>query len=79
MQFKYMYEIEETISEYRSIEIPERAPLVDKIKMQPWMNVYDFWWVYKYYDSRNITALLIAVSLLLIAVYVGIRLHKYVR
>ena len=73
-QFKFADEIRKNIRNYGQSDLAQNAPDVEKIKIQPWMNLFDIWWVYGYFLNGNYSSLVTAFCLLLIAAYSGTKL-----
>jgi len=48
-QFKFIYEITKEIRNYRYLELPDNVRKSEKTMASPYMNVYDFWWLYNYF------------------------------
>ena len=78
-QFKFIYKMTEEIKDYRYLELPDNAKRSEKTMASPYMNVYDFWWLYNYYTDRSYAGLFAALVLLLLAIYSGLRLLKLSR
>jgi 4-amino-4-deoxy-L-arabinose transferase-like glycosyltransferase len=76
-QFKFIHDITRNIKNYRYSPAPEDAPLIEKIKAQLIMNVFDFWWVYKYFQYGSYGGIVVAICLFTLAVYSLFRLKKY--
>lgn len=76
-QFRFIYKMAEEMKEYRYSKPPENARFVEKIKSDPYMNVFDFWWVHKYFLDGSYSGFIVAISLLLIAIYSATRLWKF--
>lgn len=75
-QFRFIYEIAGKIKDYKHLEPPEDATLVEKIKTEPIINVFDFWWVYKYFLDGSYSGFIVAIVLLLLAIYSYSRLRR---
>jgi hypothetical protein len=43
---------------------------------QPWINVFDFWWLYKYFLENSLSGIMAAFVLLVISVISAMRLLK---
>jgi 4-amino-4-deoxy-L-arabinose transferase-like glycosyltransferase len=76
MQVDFIYEIAKNIHNYSYTEPPENAPIYDKIKTVPLYNLYDFWWLYTYFIEKSSSGFMVALILLLIAVYTAIKLRN---
>lgn len=46
------------------------------IRSQPWLNVFDFWWLYKYYLENSFTGFIAAFVLLLLSATSAMKLFK---
>lgn len=64
---------------YRYSKIPEDAPITEILEGRPSMNVLDFWWVYKYFIDNSYAGFIVALTLLLLAVYAAVRVWKHSR
>jgi hypothetical protein len=64
------------IRNYRYLELPDNARKSEKIMASPYMNVYDFWWLYNYYTDRSYAGLFAALVLLLLTIYTAMKLWK---
>lgn len=73
-QFKFIYDMSKKIKDYRYSESPEDATLAGQMKVNPYMNIFDFWWAYKYFVEGRLSGL--AISLLLLAGYCASRLWR---
>jgi hypothetical protein len=78
-QFRFINEIAKGIKNYTYTSSPADATDDEKIKINPIMNVFDFWWLYKYFIDGEYSGFLVATMLLLLAIYSGIRLYKLSR
>jgi len=77
-QFKFVYEMAAVMKDYRYSEHHENAQLKEKIKLDPSMYLFDFWFVYRYYLNGERTILIAALVLLLITIYTTAKLLKTV-
>ena len=77
-QFKFIYGIAKEIKDYRYSKPPKDAIFAEKIKIDPCMNVFDFWWLYRYFLDGNYSGFIAALTLLLSAIYIIVRLRKSV-
>jgi hypothetical protein len=73
-RFQSIYEMGQRIDNYRHADVSENAPLPERIKAYPPMNIYDFWWVYVYYLKGIRAGFLIAAALGGICIMSGYRL-----
>jgi hypothetical protein len=75
-QFKYIFEIKEKIKGYKYRELPKNAMLIDRIKIAPWFNLFDFWWFYRYILEERCAGFIVAMFMSLLAVFSFSRLWK---
>jgi hypothetical protein len=75
-QFSFIYKMTKEIKDYRYLELPDNAKRSEKIMASPYMNVYDFWWLYKYFFSRTYLGFIAAVVLFLLAIYTAVKMWK---
>lgn len=75
-QFRFIYEIAGKIKDYKYLEPPEDATLVEKIKTDPIINVFDFWWLYKYFKDGSHYGFILALLLVLVAIYSATKIWK---
>jgi hypothetical protein len=78
-QFKFVYQIASDLKDYRYSPLPENATLIEKIKVYPYMNIFDFWWAYKYFLDGSYSGFIVALLLLLISIYSASRLWKTIK
>jgi hypothetical protein len=76
MQFKFIHEIAEGIKDHRYEDLPDNAPDARKMKEDPIMNIFDFWWLYEYCLYGSTWGFAVALVLFLIAIYTALRLWK---
>jgi hypothetical protein len=62
------------IRDYRYSELPEGAAHEEKIRKSIYMNVFDFWWLYRYFSGGGYSGFYAALALLLLASYSASRL-----
>jgi hypothetical protein len=77
-QFRFIYEIAGKIKDYKYLEPPENATLVEKIKTEPIINVFDFWWLYEYFKDGSYYGFISALLLVLLAIYSATKIWKTV-
>lgn len=77
-QARFVREMIGNLKVYKYSEPPDDAPFYEKIRVIPAMNVFDFWWLYKYYVDGEKTGFVVAVALVLWASYCAARLRKSV-
>lgn len=68
-QFRYVYVAARNLTRYKYAELSEGASAIEKIKSSPRMNVFDFWWLDKYFIDGSRRGFLAALALLSFAVY----------
>jgi 4-amino-4-deoxy-L-arabinose transferase-like glycosyltransferase len=78
-QFKFIYTIARDIKDYRYSPPPDNATSAEKIKANLHMNVFDFWWLYNYFIDRSYSGFIMALLLLLLAIYTATRLRRLSR
>jgi hypothetical protein len=77
-QFGFIYKIAGGIKDYKYSKPPEDAIFTEKMKIDLCMNVFDFWWLYKYFLDGSYSGFMGALLLLLAAIYSASRLRKAV-
>jgi hypothetical protein len=77
-QFHFIHDMTGKIKYYKFHEVQEDAPIHEKLKAAPYMNVFDFWWLYEYYVEGGYSGFLTALILFLTAIYSATRLLKTV-
>lgn len=75
-QFKFIYSIASKLKDYRYSKPPDNATLSEQVNVSPYMNVFDFWWLYEYFLYGSYLGFIAALLLLLAAIYSGSRLWK---
>ena len=75
-QFKFIYKMATGIKDYRYSKLPNNASKAEKIMASPYMNVFDFWWLYEYFLYGSYWGFIAALLLLLTALYSCSRLCK---
>jgi hypothetical protein len=78
-QFISIHEIAKGIKNYRYSELPDDTTNAERIKARVFMNVFDFWWLYKYYVDGSYSGFVGAFILLIIAVYTSVRIWQMSR
>jgi hypothetical protein len=68
-QFRSMGKIFAGLHDYHYVNATESITDTDGIRRAPWMNLYDFWWFYKYFSRHNESWCLVVVILLYVAFY----------
>jgi hypothetical protein len=74
----FIREMARGIRDYRYSELPEGAAHEEKIRKSIYMNVFDFWWLYRYFTGGGYSAFYSALVLLLLAGYAAAMLRKAV-
>lgn len=77
-QFKFIYNIAVNLKNYSYFEPQKDAKLSEIIEASPYMNVFDFWWIYRYYIEGSYSGIIVSLMLLMLAIYAAIRLRKAV-
>jgi len=77
-QFKFMYTIASKLKDYTYSNPPNNATLSEQVSVIPYVNIFDFWWLYEYFLHGNYFGFIAALILLFIAVFSGSRLWKVV-
>jgi hypothetical protein len=77
-QFVSFYTITREIKRYTYVdqEFEEGVSIEEQMKTSPYMNLFDFWWLYNYYETRNYSWFFVALLFLIIAIYAAARLWK---
>jgi len=76
-QFSFIYNItKNNIEDYNYVPVSEDAPIDYQIKSSPYMNTFDFWWLYEYYVDRSHRGFYIALILLIMIIYTSSNLWK---
>lgn len=75
-QFKFVGEISRNMGSYRYTEPSPGASDAEKTMSQPWMNLFDFWWLYRYLLTGSSTALMGALCLVVLAILSASRLYR---
>ena len=78
-QFQSIYEMGLRIGNYRHVNLPANAPLLEKTNALPLMNIYDFWWIYMYKINGSAKCFIVLLPLLLVAGISGLRMVKLSR
>lgn len=75
-QFRFIHEIAENIKHYRYSEPSEEAAIHEIIEASPHMNVFDFWWLYRYFIRGDYYGFILAFILFACAMLAARRLWK---
>jgi hypothetical protein len=73
-QVDFIYEIARNMHNYSYSEPLMNASVYDKIKTVPLYNLFDFWWLYTYFVEKDSSGFMVALMLLLIAIYTVVKL-----
>ena len=76
--FKFIREFYWNMRGYRYIEPKKEASPLEKIKTSLEMNVFDFWWLDKYYIEGSYLGFVAALSLFLISLFSATRIFRAV-
>jgi hypothetical protein len=71
-------EVAQRMIVYHYAEPPDDASIYDKSKTFPSYNAFDFWWIYRYFIEGSSSGFIIALILLLIAIYTAVKLRNTV-
>lgn len=78
-QFKFIYKIAREIKDYKYAEPAKNASIKENLKADPLYNIFDFWWLYKYFlTGGDYSAFLTAFALFFTALFASMRLWKVV-
>lgn len=75
-QFNFIHEILLHLNSYHYKKLPKETPILDEIEADPRMNVFDFWWLYKYFVEKSYTGFFAAVFIFLIGIISAFRLWR---
>ncbi|HZD41167.1 MAG TPA: glycosyltransferase family 39 protein [Terriglobales bacterium] len=75
-QFQFLKDISHRIKDYENIKVPADAPLSERIKSYPQINIYDFWWAYLYYVYGVRTGFFIVAALCGVCAISGYRMVR---
>lgn len=78
-QFKFIYNIAARLKNYSYVETPNDANLNEIREASPSMNVFDFWWLYRYYILNDYYGFIVALLLLLMAILSALRLKTILK
>jgi hypothetical protein len=79
VQLDSIYKIGKNLKDYKYSEAPDTASISEKFRAAPSHNVYDFWWLYRYYIENSFLGFLIALLLLLFTIHTLVRLRNLTR
>ncbi len=75
-QFRFIYRIAHNLNDYQFSELSKDATENETIKADPRLNIFDFWWLHKYFLNGSYSGFIEALLLLLIAIYCASRLRQ---
>lgn len=78
-QFAFIGEMAAKLRDYRYTEPGRDAPYKEMIRLQPWMNTFDFWWLYKYFADGSRFGFFAALALLSLIFYTATMLTRAIR
>jgi len=70
-----MFDTAKRMMVYNYGEPPADASFYDQLKSDPYYNVLDYWWLYRYFADNSSSGFVGAVILILIAVYMAMKLR----
>lgn len=79
VQFVYIYEIFSNMKDFKYSKPVEGATVQEQMRAAPFYNIYDFWWLYKYFVDGSYSGFYVALILLIVAIFVATRLWKISR
>jgi hypothetical protein len=74
-QIVSIYDIGKGLRYYKYYSPPDNANISEKLRASASHNLFDFWWLYRYYLEKSYSGFLAALLLLLFAIYTSRRLH----
>jgi hypothetical protein len=77
-QFKFIREMTLHLKDYTYTEPSKETSAIDKTKSAPEMNVFDFWWLYQYFEGGGYSGFIAALLLLFISLFSATRAWKAV-
>jgi hypothetical protein len=75
-QFRFIYRIAHNLNDYQFSELPKDATENEIIRADPRLNIFDFWWLHKYFLNGSYSGFIEALLLLLIVIYCASRLWQ---
>lgn len=75
-QFSFIDEITKNIKNYRYSEPPKEEAIHEIIKASPYMNIFDFWWLYIYFTKGDDFGFVVAFMLFACTIVAAMRLWK---
>lgn len=78
-QFAFIGEMATKLNDYRYTEPGRDAPYKEMIQLQPCMNTFDFWWLYKYFVDGSRFGFFAALALLSLIFYTATMLTRVIR
>jgi hypothetical protein len=76
MRLKEIKRIGTEITNYRYEELPQTATEREKMKADPSMHIFDFWWVYMYFVNRRYVGFLALAMFLIMAAAFAIQMTR---
>jgi hypothetical protein len=73
-QFRFIQQMAGEIKHYRYKEPSEDSTSEEKVKAEPFMHVFDYWWLYQYVLDGNRAGIFLMIILLSLALYSAARL-----
>lgn len=61
---------------YRYVDLPDDVSIFERLNLDPGMNLFDFWWVHKYYIDRNYIWLFLPAVLFVISIIYAVKVSK---
>ena len=77
-QFKFISQISGDIRDYKYEQHQEVTMTQKTVKAEPFMHVFDYWWLSQYFTMNSSSGFIIAGALLLLSAYAGIKLLNVV-
>ena len=75
-QVKFAGEIGKNLKNYKYVNRTEYGSKHEEILSQPWMNIFDFWWLYEYYAANSFAGLIVAALLFMSGIFSALKLRK---
>jgi len=75
-QFQFIYEIVENMKCFKYSNPMGNATVCEKIHSDPYMNIFDFWWLYNFFLDRSYLGFFVALVLLIIVMYAATKLWR---
>jgi hypothetical protein len=78
-QFQFVFDAAHNMTTYTYSDLSDDGTVLEIFESDMSMNVFDFWWIYGYYFNKNYLGFLIALMLLLLALYSFIKIWQYTK